>query len=133
MPPLPSTTFCQALPTRVGTASSTTDGPDPVMPKLSSRWGLARPLASGMRTRPVGGQGGQAEEPSRQRLAVKAPDGGPLQRRERQIGGSDGQTSKGTAQSPRPNQIQAHCRDGQAQDLEDQQQPRVGPDPVQGS
>jgi hypothetical protein len=76
-------------------------------------------------------QGSQAKEASRQRLGMEAPSRGPLQRRKRQIGGSDTETSKGAAQSPPPNQIDADGWNGQADDLQDQQQPWVGPEPVQ--
>ena len=65
----------------------------------------------------IRGQGGQAEEAGGQGLGVEVPDRGPLQRRERQIGGGDGQTSMGAVQPPCPDQIDADGRDGQADGL----------------
>jgi hypothetical protein len=43
----------------------------------------------------IHGQGGQAEEASRQGLGVEAPDRGPLHCRVGQVGGGDGEASKG--------------------------------------
>jgi hypothetical protein len=76
-------------------------------------------------TRPGRGTG-------RQGLGVELPDRRPLERRVAQVGGGHPEAGERAAEPSRPDQVHADGGDRQPHGLQEQQQPRVGPDPVQG-
>ena len=80
----------------------------------------------------VGGGHGQGEQAGGDRLGVELPADRPLHPRVGQVGDGHGQPGRRVAEVAAAEPVQDHRRQGQEQHLEQQQEPRVGPEPVQG-
>ena len=94
--------------------------------------GQGQPQRHGPVPAAVGGQHGQGEQAGGDRLGMELPADRPLHPGVGQVGDGHGQPGGRVAEVAAPQPVQDQRRQGQEQHLEQQQQARVGPEPVQG-